>query len=266
MSIALDLALFLREQKTLKPLTLTERGLLFTLFFRVGSNPNTWVSQETLAMELDIVERNVRRLLSSIQKKGYIETQQKYSDKRKNEYRPAEFLINYHQQINRLPTKKYRSKLSSISKNTGQNYPVNTGQNYPLSNNAKTVETLIDTTLNKIATSPKGKVESNTIKEKSTARKNRVPLPDDFVFDEKRKIQLKEVSEKCNTTPQDLIDTFRDVAKAEGKEKVDWNAELSLFLRRQRPVYKENTKKINKSDEQTRCTVPWFNPDHANVG
>ena len=110
MSIALDAALYLREQKELKPLTLSERGLLFTLLFRVGSNPFAWVSQETLCTELDLADSNLRNQIKKIVAKGYIEVMKDPKDKRKNLYRPAEFLINYHQITNREPTKKYRSK------------------------------------------------------------------------------------------------------------------------------------------------------------
>lgn len=137
MSIALDTALYLREQKSENPLTVSERGALLTLMFRVGSNPFSWVSQETLAIELDITERNVRRYMKGIKEKGYIDITHDPHDKRKNLYRPAKFLINYHQQNSRAQTKKYRSKLSCNSKNTGQNYPINTGQNYPISNVAQ---------------------------------------------------------------------------------------------------------------------------------
>lgn len=162
MSIALDLALFLREQKLDKPLTLTERGLLFSLMFRIGSNPFTWISQDQLAIEADITERNVKRLMSSIKAKGFIEILQDPKDKRKNLYRPAEFLINYHQKNNRVQTKKYRSKLSPKSDNRGQYYPLNRGQYYPLSESAQPSETPAPSTFQEIAHSPKATVLNKT--------------------------------------------------------------------------------------------------------
>ncbi len=122
MSIALDAALFLREQKESKPLTLSERGLLFTLLFRVGSNPFAWVSQETLCTELDLADSNLRTQIKKIAQKGYIEIMKDPKDKRKNLYRPAEFLINYHQIPNRTSTKKYRSKSGGIF---GEKIPAN---------------------------------------------------------------------------------------------------------------------------------------------
>lgn len=134
MSVALDTAMYLREQLLDNPLTLTERGILFTLMFRVGGNPFTWVSQESLAEECDIIERNVRRLMAQLSLKGFVEIEKNTKDKRKNLYKPAEFLINYHQIPNRNPTKKYRSKLTSITKDIGQNRPINTGQYYPVIN------------------------------------------------------------------------------------------------------------------------------------
>jgi hypothetical protein len=110
MSIALDTALYLREQKSSDPLTLEERGVLFTLMFRVGSNPFTWISQESLAIELDVSLRQLKRHLKSLIKKSYLEEMDDPKDKRKNLYRPAEFLINYHQQQERKPTKSYPQK------------------------------------------------------------------------------------------------------------------------------------------------------------
>lgn len=122
MSIALDTALYLREQKSSDPLTLEERGVLFTLMFRVGSNPFTWISQEALAIELDVSLRQLKRHLKSLIKKSYIEEMDDPKDKRKNLYRPAEFLINYHQQQDRKPTKSYpqkpKKKVSYMSPNS----------------------------------------------------------------------------------------------------------------------------------------------------
>ena len=163
MSIALDLALYIREQKLDKPLTTSERGVLFTLFFRVGSNPFTWISQKQLAIELDIIERNVRKLMSSIKTKGFIEISSDPKDKRKNLYRPSEFLINYHQQAKRVQTKEYRSKSTYTFENTGQNRPVNTGQNRPVLSCAQSSEKPVTYTLQENVISPKAKVLNNTI-------------------------------------------------------------------------------------------------------
>ena len=139
MSIALDTALFLREQKLDKPLTAAERGLLFTLMFRVGSNPFTWVSQKDLCLEMDMCDSSLRRLLKSIEKKGLLVSMEDPQDKRKNLYRPSEFLINYHQEAKRNPTKSYpqkqkstknyRSKFGGTLRNTAENSAVNTAQN-----------------------------------------------------------------------------------------------------------------------------------------
>lgn len=167
MSIALDAALYLREQKISKPLTLTERGLLFTLLFRVGSNPFAWVSQETLSIESDTDLRSVKRLLGKISKKGFIEVSSNPKDKRKNLYRPAEFLINYHQLRNREQTKEYRAKLPPNLEDRGQNYPLNTGQNYPLSQVAQNHQTSVAVGLQEVAQIPKDTDESNT-KSKAT--------------------------------------------------------------------------------------------------
>lgn len=163
MSIALDVALYLREQKLDKPLSVAERGALFTLLFRVGSNPFTWISIDSLAIELDITEKNVRNYMKSLNSKGYIQTITNPDDKRKNLYRPAEFLINYHQKTNRVQTKNYRSKSTSNSEITGRNRPVNTGRNRPLSSNKKISKSLDTLSLEGNQNLPKDTYESNTI-------------------------------------------------------------------------------------------------------
>lgn len=167
MSIALDTALYLREQKSNNPLTLSERGMLFTLLFRVGSNANAWVSQETLAIELDVSERYIRTLTENIAAKGYIKIKQNPKDKRKNLYSPAKFLINYHQQENRAQNKRYRNNCSSNSRDTGTTVPINRGTTVPLSHVAQNAGSPADKGLQEFAQIPKDTIESN-IKSKDT--------------------------------------------------------------------------------------------------
>lgn len=156
MSIALDAALFLREQKESNPLTLSERGLLFTLLFRVGSNPFSWVSQETLCIELDLADSNLRSQLKKIVDKGFIEIMKDPNDKRKNLYRPADFLINYHQLPNRTSSKKYRSKSGGNLRDTARNQAVNTARNQAVLSKKKSEETLEPPKPEKIKNFPKG--------------------------------------------------------------------------------------------------------------
>lgn len=160
MSIALDTALYLREQLSANPLTLSERGALFTLLFRVGSHATSWVSQETLAIELDITERYVKELMSNISKKGYIKIKPNPKDKRKNIYSPAKFLINYHQKENRAQTKKYRNNCSPNLRDRGTTVPLNTGTTVPLSSIAQNATSTVDKGLQEFAQIPKDKEET----------------------------------------------------------------------------------------------------------
>jgi len=117
MSMLLDLGLFLRENNLFnvnkktgerKKVNITSaiRGFLFTLACRIGSDPYTWVSQETLAEEMEMTLDGIKKLSKKASETGLIEIEKNTKDKRKNLYRPASFLINY--------TQKRREKLSTI--------------------------------------------------------------------------------------------------------------------------------------------------------
>jgi hypothetical protein len=161
MSIALDIALYLRDTETKDPLTLAERGVLFTLAFRVGSNSATWISQESLMLELDISERNLRDHLKKIADKGYILIKPDKKDKRKMTYTIASFLLNYHQKENRKWTKNYRRKTAGNSENTGRILPVNTGRKQPVISCTKQPTDVDKYGLSKSQNAPKAKEESN---------------------------------------------------------------------------------------------------------
>lgn len=97
MSLALDVALYLRDNQGKIKISPGERGVLFTLSFRIGSRSYTWVSQKSLSKELQISERNLIRYLSSLKKLKLIQQNKNSSDKRKNLYRAHKRLVNYHQ-------------------------------------------------------------------------------------------------------------------------------------------------------------------------
>lgn len=117
MSIALDIALYLRDNpSSCKNISLSDRAVLFTLAFRVGSNTLAWVSQEELAKELNLTPRGLRKNLSNLIENKFITVTESQIDKRKNFYHPASFLVNYHQ------TRKIRNNCSSIThENNGNN-------------------------------------------------------------------------------------------------------------------------------------------------
>lgn len=116
MSMLLDLGLFLREnnvirldkktgEKIIIPISATLRGFLFTIACRIGSDPYSWVSQETLAEELGMSVIGIKKLSKKASETNLIEVIPNPSDKRKRMYRPAKFLVNY--------TQKRREKLST---------------------------------------------------------------------------------------------------------------------------------------------------------
>src|ERR1700689_135070 len=176
MSVALDTALYIREQKLSNPLTLAERGVLFTLMFRVGSNPHTWVSQKDLCIELDITDRPLRHQLKKLEKKGLLVSMSDADDKRKNLYRPAEFLINYHQNPKKNPTKsypqkarntkKYRSKTAGTLQDTGRKQPVYTGRKQPVINCANDIQDNESKEKKVVHKYTKGKYKTKDLKQK----------------------------------------------------------------------------------------------------
>lgn len=143
MSISLDIALYLRDNgRKFKKLSLSDRAVLFTLAFRVGSNATTWISQRSLASELCIEDRNLRNHMYNLSKLGLIVIKKSKKDKRKLEYSIASFLINYHQ-ATRIVDEKYRMKSSDTLENSGRNHPVflsDTGRNHPVINSTNDIQ------------------------------------------------------------------------------------------------------------------------------
>lgn len=125
MSIALDVALFLREQKLPKFISLSQRGVLLTLMFRLGSNPWTWISQIALSEELNLTCRQLRDHMKTLELKGLIEVKALAGDKRKNMYRVSQALVNYHQLTDRSPetcvlTKKIKTFRKALKVTKGK--------------------------------------------------------------------------------------------------------------------------------------------------
>ena len=96
MSLALDLALFFRNSKTKLGLSLSARGIVFTLAFRVGSNSNTWISAEVLAQECGVLRQNLHQPLDNIIATKLVKRKPNNKDKRKNTYSFNELIVNYH--------------------------------------------------------------------------------------------------------------------------------------------------------------------------
>jgi len=177
MSIALDIALYLRDHgRNLKGLSTGDRGVLFTLAFRVGSNAITWISQKTLANELCLDERNLRNHLNNLIKFNLIRVKRNKKDKRKLEYSPTELLINYHQAV-RVCSNNYRMKSSGISEDTGRNHPVffpDTGRNHPVINSPNDIQIIDSNEKNHQEKSPKVTyINKVTLRDKTKERNAR---------------------------------------------------------------------------------------------
>lgn len=177
MSISLDIALYLREKgKDYINLDLSTKAVLFILAFRVGSNPYTWISQKELAKELNINERNTRKHTSKLKELGLIIIDQDKKDKRKNLYRPAEFLVNYHKEN----SKKSRSNETYNFENTGLIRPTNnedTGHIRPVFKEKNESQPIDNNEENQIKNSPKGTLkDKETLKDKTTQEQKRKKL------------------------------------------------------------------------------------------
>jgi len=275
MSIALDLGLFFRNSKTKLGLSLTQRAILFTLAFRVGSNPKTWIKQTTLAMELGIEERNVKENLAKIKPTGILLIDRQKSDARKNIYRFVDILFNYHQMsddqkskvhaafndeilINPVDNSKNRGRNHHLSlENRGRNHHLNRGRNHHLSPDEKTLESPVESIVPENEPSPKGKGErNNKILKKHIGRATQIKQ--DFEYDGKhinlaREYGLDITFEK---------DKFIDWAKGKGVTRLDWSSTFSNWLRKAYEIKNQNqinfggiVKRTNESRDNSQANV-----------
>jgi hypothetical protein len=177
MSIALDLALLLRNSCSKFGLSVANMGVLYTLAFRVGTKSNSWISQKTLANELGIDERNLRTRLCAIAQTKIIFIKQSARDKRKDVYSFNPVFLNYHQ-MKTEEREKVHSKLGDAQKNTGRKHPAHaqntgrdhplyTGRDHPVVSDAQMLEALEPRGLQENAQIAKGTYENN-IKDKAT--------------------------------------------------------------------------------------------------
>jgi len=230
MSISLDLALYLREQKD-SDLTLCERGVLFTLFFRVGSNAFSWISQEVLADELQISARQLKRQIQSLLKKGFIQVLHDPKDLRKNLYRPANFLINYHQNPNRKTTKNVTNNKPEKMENRGhkchKNYAdrghkchINRGQDCHLISDDEINTDAVVEVKNEVSQIPKAKEQSNNKSKDKYSETSKNDAQESNFFDEfwkiypKKKDKIKAhkawIKNKCDKIANEIIEDVRD--------------------------------------------------------
>lgn len=267
MSIALDLALFLRENNLLDPqgqkihVSSSLRGFLFTLMFRVGSNPYTWIPQEELALELDMTIDGLKKITPKMLETGLIEITQNPNDKRKNCYRPADFLINYHQ--------TRRQKLgdkSLVTTNVGLKYVPKRAPSFekyvpvctPNSEDRCTNGPIISYTNDSQPAPVKGsKAEVHSLKQHKDKAKEREkakePLSQDFKINEENQKLLKETAQKSGKSENDLMTKFKALMKIKDVRQKEWQERLTMFLVDEKPVTQlSNVCKTTKQEEPAR--------------
>lgn len=188
MSIALDLALMLRNSSTKFGLSLAARSILNALAFRVGTKANTWISQKTLAHELGITTRALRKHHPDIESSNIVQIKTNSRDKRKYLYSFNSIFFNYHQmkaEDRIIVHKKLKdtyderhikvnhnaqnrgTKVPVSAQNRGTKVPLNRGTKVPVVLDAQMPETLEPRDLEGDAQIPKGTYENN-IKDKVT--------------------------------------------------------------------------------------------------
>lgn len=101
-------------------------------------------------------------------------------------------------------------------------------------------------------------------------RKKRVPLPENFIPDEKRLILLQETSLKSGLTSEQLLTKFRNIKNSKEVFSADWHGELENFLINEKPAVFKNIIKTTKKDSdlfknENKSTVKFWekgNPDY----
>ena len=166
MSIALDLALIVRDSLNNFGLSVANLGVAYTLAFRVGSNSCTWISQIELAKEVNLDERNLRNHCKKLQEVGVILIEKDTKDPRRNRYSFNPIIANYHAMKDHQKL-KCRTILSGTFEDTGRNHPVSTGRNHPVLLTPEIAASPVVEPKNEGASFPKAKEERN-IKSKGT--------------------------------------------------------------------------------------------------
>lgn len=104
----------------------------------------------------------------------------------------------------------------------------------------------------------KKKERSLCLKNKQkTERKSYCPGTWDLIISD----EALEIAKQKNIDWEKTAFAFMDYAKANGWLMYDWKAAFCKWLRDERTIQAPKHIKNN----EPRCTVPWFNPDHATV-
>lgn len=266
MSIALDLALFIRDFECEFPLSLSNLGVAYTLAFRIGSNPFTWISQENLAKELRLHETNVRIHCKKLVETGILLIKKDTDDKRKNLYSFNSALINYHQK-SEDERKKYRAKLLGIIGDTERNHPVNTERNHPVINCSSGSQDIDNKEEKMTQISPKAKEQSNILLKQKEISVDNLELPsavpreiwEEFVQhrkDIKRPMTALAIKKMINKLNKIIADGHDPIELIEKAIISGWQ---DIFVSEKKPIHKSEQFKQN---QEIRSTVEWFNNNH----
>ena len=267
----LDLGLFLRENHVLKidkktneksilHISSAIRGFLFTIACRIGSDPYSWVSQETLTEELDITLDGVKKLSKKALETNLIESIPNPSDKRKRMYRPAKFLINYTQKRReKLSTedglgtfflpKKVDKRTPKISRKVDKSLPSRCPNVHRISENEQDKITN-NQQLKELYTEPKGHTTTIINKQPVGSRKERGLISDKFYPNYENQKLADQIGSKVGKTGSYLIKRFIDVMTMHKVKDNDFDRRFKEFLLKELPArkmdgFKEGVKQIS---------------------
>ena len=180
--------------------------------------------------------------MKKIQTEGLISIQEDPKDKRKNIYRPAEFLINYHQSkfINSPVdnSKKYPSKLGGNSKKNrsklGGTFG-DTAQNQAVLLNKKTSEDQLPVSVQGFENSPKAILKAK--EHKSKERVNPLSILDSYEFN----AEERAIADRLKCDLQLVFDKF--IAKLKNKQQKTFvRGDFLLWLLNEKSTLSKNIK------------------------
>jgi hypothetical protein len=278
MSVSLDFALFMRNSKTKLGLSLSARAIIYTLAFRIGSRPNTWVSHNALALECGLHKQNLTDPIKKILLTNILKSKKNLKDKRKSLYAFNSMIKNYHQMTDKDKIKVHeyfddiyappicKSKSSSGKPeqssldSSGKPELYSSGKPEQLLNE-KSPETHVPQGLAGNENSPKAPEETTMYKQRnratSTKKKGSVSLTyysNEFFPDEKRRQLLTHHAQRTNNSEHYLLEKFGEVSIKYKTRSKDWQKTFEDYLinEKLKRVYTNHTGGTSRYDGQSR--------------
>lgn len=97
-------------------------------------------------------------------------------------------------------------------------------------------------------------------KREQPRKKPRVPLPHDYQPSPLMLAKAKQVEIETGTLVDKLISKFKIIQARKEATSSDWDREFELFLLNEKPAYKISTPERRINPNETRSTVPFFEP------